>query len=95
MSGRTQHSSIACGKNRDPLADIVVEEKVIVEVKVLENFEKVHEAQLLNYMKATGMKVGLLVNFRYPKAAIKRMAMNLGDPSRVNESLFGKGSDTE
>ena len=59
------------------IADIVVEGKVIVEVKAGENFERVHEAQLLNYLKATGVKVGLLVNFRHPKADIKRMVLHL------------------
>ncbi|MCD4811457.1 GxxExxY protein [bacterium] len=57
--------------------DIFVEDKVILELKTVENISKIHEAQLLNYLKATGIKVGLLVNFRYPKAEIKRMALNL------------------
>ena len=59
------------------LADIVVEKKVIVELKTVEKLDKVHEAQLLNYLKATGMQVGLLVNFKHPKAEIKRMVLNL------------------
>ena len=59
------------------ITDILVEEKVIVEVKTVENFGKVHEAQLLNYLKATGIQVGLLVNFKHPKAEIKRMVLNL------------------
>ena len=59
------------------IADILVEGKVIVELKTVERFDKVHEAQLLNYMKATGIRVGLLVNFRHPKAEIKRMVLNL------------------
>ena len=59
------------------IADIVVEGKVIVEVKAVENFENAHEAQLLNYLKATGMRIGLLVNFRHPKAVIKRMVLHL------------------
>jgi GxxExxY protein len=58
-------------------ADILVEKKVIVELKTVETFDKIHEAQLLNYLKATGIKVGLLVNFRHPKAEIKRMVLNL------------------
>ena len=37
--------------------------------------QKIHEAQMLNYLKATGMKVGLLVNFTFPKAVIKRFVM--------------------
>ena len=36
-----------------------------------------HEAQLLNYLKATGLQIGLLVNFKHPKAEIKRMVFNL------------------
>ena len=59
------------------LADIVVEKKVIVELKTVEKLDNVHEAQLLNYLKATGMRVGLLVNFKHPKAEIKRMVLNL------------------
>ena len=58
-------------------ADIFVENKVILELKTVENISKIHEAQLLNYLKATGVKVGLLVNFRHPKAEIKRMVLNL------------------
>ena len=56
-------------------ADIVVEDRVILELKAVESVEKVHEAQLLNYLKATGYKVGLLVNFTHPKAVIKRFVM--------------------
>jgi len=59
------------------LADIVVEKKVIVELKTVEKLDRVHEAQLLNYLKATEMQVGLLVNFKHPKAEIKRMVLNL------------------
>jgi len=59
------------------LADILVENKVIVELKTVETLDKVHEAQLLNYLKATGIRVGILVNFRHPKAEIKRMVLDL------------------
>lgn len=44
-------------------ADIVVENVIIVELKALKNLEPMHNAQLINYLKATKMKVGLLVNF--------------------------------
>ena len=37
--------------------------------------EKVHEAQVLNYLKATDTKVGMLVNFAYPRATIKRLVL--------------------
>ncbi len=53
-------------------ADLLVEQRVIIELKAVERIQKVHEAQLLNYLKATGLQLGLLVNFRYPKAEIKR-----------------------
>ena len=52
--------------------DIAVEQQVIIELKAVEQLAGIHEAQLLNYMKATGYKVGLLVNFTHPKAEIKR-----------------------
>ena len=53
-------------------ADIVVEDKVILELKAVESLQKIHEAQLLNYLKATKYKIGLLVNFTHPKSVIKR-----------------------
>ena len=56
----------------DYFADIVVEGQVILELKAIEQMQKIHEAQLLNYLKATGFKIGLLINFKYPKAEIKR-----------------------
>ena len=56
-------------------ADIVVENKVILELKAVDTLEKIHEAQLLNYLKATGYKIGLLVNFTHPKAVIKRYVL--------------------
>lgn len=56
-------------------ADIVVENVVILELKAVESLQKIHEAQLLNYLKATGYKIGLLVNFTYPKAEIKRFVL--------------------
>jgi GxxExxY protein len=56
-------------------ADIVVEDKVILELKAVESLEKVHEAQLLNYLKATDYKLGLLVNFTHPKAIIRRFVL--------------------
>ena len=59
------------------IADLLVEDKVIVELKTVESLDKIHEAQLLNYLKATGIHVGILVNFRHPKAEIKRMVLDL------------------
>jgi GxxExxY protein len=61
----------------DYFADIVVEGQVIVELKVAERIEKVHEAQLINYIRATGIRVGLIVNMKHPEAEIKRMVLDL------------------
>jgi GxxExxY protein len=58
-------------------ADILVERQVVIELKAVEGLQKVHEAQLLNYLRATGIRIGLLVNFKHPKAEIKRMVLNL------------------
>ena len=52
-------------------ADILVDEKVIVEIKATRTLALEHEAQLLNYLRATDIEVGLLLNFG-PKPQIKR-----------------------
>ena len=57
------------------VADIVVENLIVLEIKAVEKLQKVHEAQLLNYLKATGFKIGLLINFTFPKAEIKRFVL--------------------
>jgi GxxExxY protein len=56
-------------------ADLLVEEKVIVEIKAAQSLTAAHEAQLLNYLKATDVEVGLLVNFG-PKAEVKRKVLD-------------------
>ena len=58
-------------------ADLFVEDEVIIELKTVDRIEKIHEAQLLNYLKATGIKVGLLVNFKSMRAEIKRLVLDL------------------
>ena len=65
------------------IADILVEEKVIVELKTVKSLDRIHEAQLLNYLKATGIQLGLLVNFTHPKAEIKRMVLDLPEGNGV------------
>ncbi len=56
-------------------ADIVVEDKIIIELKAVDQLQKIHEAQLLNYLKAMEYKIGLLINFTHPKAEIKRFVV--------------------
>ncbi len=60
----------------DYFADIVVEGKVILEVKACEMMQPVHEAQLLHYLKATGYHIGYLLNFGSKgKLEFKRMVL--------------------
>ncbi|MCG8448261.1 MAG: GxxExxY protein [Pirellulales bacterium] len=54
-------------------ADIFVEDRVIVELKVAKTYHSEDEPQLLNELKATGVKVGLLINFGRTKVEFKRM----------------------
>lgn len=68
----------------DYFADLVVERQVIIELKTVENLQNIHKAQMLNYLKATGMKLGLLVNFKHTKAEIKRMVLNLPEGHDTN-----------
>lgn len=58
--------------------DMLVEDSVIVENKTVERIMPIHEAQLLTYLKLTGCKVGLLLNWNVPalKDGIKRMVLN-------------------
>lgn len=56
-------------------ADLLVENRIIVELKAVRQLTDEHEAQLLNYLKATSYEVGLLLNFG-PKPAIKRKAFD-------------------
>ncbi len=57
--------------------DYVVADRLVVELKAVEEIARVHEAQLLTYLRLTGCKVGLLINFNVPllKNGIKRMVL--------------------
>ncbi|MBQ6011387.1 MAG: GxxExxY protein [Kiritimatiellae bacterium] len=57
-------------------ADLLCYDKIILELKAVKTLLPEHEAQLQNYLRATGMKVGLLVNFcHYPGVAINRIVI--------------------
>ncbi|MDH4163729.1 MAG: GxxExxY protein [Nitrospirota bacterium] len=56
-------------------ADLVVDEKVIVEVKSVDKIDDVHRAQLLNYLRISGLRVGLLINFARPKLECERFVV--------------------
>ena len=57
------------------VADVIVEDSVILELKAQQQLSRVCEAQLLNYLKATDLKIGMLVNFTFPRATIKRLVV--------------------
>ena len=53
--------------------DLLVEKKIIIELKAVKEFADIHFAQLRSYLKATGLKTGLLLNFSRPTLEIKRI----------------------
>ena len=63
-------------------ADLIVEEKVIVEIKSVERLHPVYARQLLTYLRLTGLHLGLLINFgeKYLKDGFKRVANGLREP---------------
>ena len=63
----------------DYVADMIVDGKIIIEVKAVAELSSVHEVQLVNYLKATGLQVGLLINF--------------GRSVKVKRRVFGFGSE--
>ena len=58
--------------------DLFVEEKIVVELKVVEQITPVHEAQVLSYLKFSGCRIGLLLNFntKLMKNGIRRFILN-------------------
>ncbi|MBI4834191.1 MAG: GxxExxY protein [Planctomycetes bacterium] len=54
--------------------DLIVEDKVILELKAVSELNEVFEAQLYSYLKATGLKLGILINFGKKKVEYKRIA---------------------
>lgn len=56
-------------------ADLLVSERVLVELKISKHYNQLDEAQLLNELKATGIRVGLLINFGREKVEFKRFVM--------------------
>jgi GxxExxY protein len=72
--------------------DLVVENKLIIEMKTVEQLLPIHEAQLLTYLKLSGLSYGLLINFNVPmlKQGIKRIVNKFPDfsaPPRLRGSI--------
>jgi GxxExxY protein len=69
--------------------DLLVQQKIIVEIKAVESITAVHRAQLLSYLKLTGCPVGLLINFNVEllKEGICRMVNNFSETSELVASF--------
>ena len=57
------------------VADLLVQEEILIELKAVKSLDEIHLAQCLNYLKATGFHVCLLINFGNPKVEIKRVML--------------------
>lgn len=57
----------------DYIADVLIENEIILEIKAVKAIDVIHKAQLLNYLKAIGIKLGLILNFAKLKLEIKRL----------------------
>jgi GxxExxY protein len=69
---RVLYDGVEVGKYE---ADLTVEGLVLVEIKTVRELSEVHQAQCMNYLRATGFRVCLLINFANPKVEIKRIAL--------------------
>ena len=61
----------------DYIADFVIDNKVIVELKAVSALDSLFEAQVINYLRATGLQVALLINFGQKELQIRRLAANI------------------
>lgn len=62
-------------KIKEFYCDLVVEDKVILELKAIKRISDIERAQLLNYLKVTGLKVGLIINFSEASLKHERMVL--------------------
>ena len=78
-------------------AGLLIEGKLLVELKALRQLMAEHEAQVLNYLHATNLQVGLLLNFGSPRLGIRRIACGYGDDLSVkfSHSRFSRSSRTD
>jgi GxxExxY protein len=58
------------------VADILVDDEVLLEIKAVKSFDDIHLAQCMNYLKATGKSICLLLNFGSPRVELKRIVNN-------------------
>jgi len=56
-------------------ADILVDDKIIIELKAAEEISNIHKAQLINYLRATNLRLGIIINFGKPRLEYKRVVL--------------------
>jgi GxxExxY protein len=68
--------------------DFIVEDEIIIEIKAVDELAPIHQAQLLSYLRLSGKRVGLLINFnvRVLKQGLKRIVNDFPDPTRSRAS---------
>ena len=59
----------------DYIADVLVEDKLILELKILKNISNIHKAQAFNYLKATGLKLAIIINFKKERLETERVVL--------------------
>ena len=67
-----QFEGVVVGEGR---IDLIVENEIVIELKAVEGFNKVHFAQVRSYLRATGLRIGLLCNFNSPTLAVRRIVL--------------------
>lgn len=73
------------------VCDLVIEDRVVVELKSVKTLTELHSAQCINYLKATGLPLCLLVNFGEARAKVKRFIKSASSaPSAAKENLSEK-----
>ena len=78
-----------CGDYYSP--DFICYDKIVVEIKAVERPHPRHDAQVMNYLKATGLSLGLLVNFgAYPRATVSRIVLSQGEEQAGTEEEVGR-----
>ena len=84
---RYKNVNLDCGYR----LDLIVEGRIIIELKTVEQLLPIHEAQMLTYLKLSALSLGLLINFNVPvlKNGIKRIANNFVDSSSASLRLCG------
>jgi GxxExxY protein len=57
------------------IPDLIVFEKIIIDIKTIEHIGNIEKGQIINYLKITGLKVGLIINFKHPRLEWERLVL--------------------